>query len=152
MLTTSKPSTRRHQTEATLAGHTDKQSYRAHSQANPSPGHADEPLRVATPRGERTGPPAPPGKGWIGQLAGLGAEPVELGLEPDPDASIMDVMSDRQRPARLEAPAEDGRRAPDEPAAGRAGIGSLAGQLDLNNDWDSAETNAEIAADFYDQD
>lgn len=65
----------------------------------------------------------------------------------------MDVMSDRQPPAVPQgATAEDGRGAPDEPAAGRAGIGSLAGQLDLNNDWDSPETNAEIAADFYDQD
>jgi prevent-host-death family protein len=30
----------------------------------------------------------------------------------------------------------------------RTGIGSLAGQLDLTGDWDSARTNAEIAADF----
>lgn len=30
----------------------------------------------------------------------------------------------------------------------RSGIGSLAGQLDLTGDWDSARTNAEIAADF----
>ncbi len=30
----------------------------------------------------------------------------------------------------------------------RTAIGSLAGQLDLNGDWDSPETNAEIAADF----
>ena len=64
----------------------------------------------------------------------------------------MDVMSDRRRPARPESSAEDGRGAADEPAAGRAGIGSLAGQLDLDNDWDSPETNAAIAADFYDQD
>ncbi len=98
------------------------------------------------------GPPAPPGKGWIGQLADPWTEPVELGLEPEPNASIMHVISDRQRPARQRASAENARGAPDEPAAGRAGIGSLSGQLDLNNDWDSPETNAEIAADFYDQD
>ena len=30
----------------------------------------------------------------------------------------------------------------------RAAIGSLAAQLDLSGDWDSASTNAEIAADF----
>lgn len=30
----------------------------------------------------------------------------------------------------------------------RAGIGSLAGQLDLNGDWDSPQTNAAIAANF----
>ena len=30
----------------------------------------------------------------------------------------------------------------------RAAIGSLAGQLDLSGDWDSASTNAGIAADF----
>ena len=30
----------------------------------------------------------------------------------------------------------------------RASIGSLAGHLDLSGDWDSAQTNAEIAADF----
>lgn len=30
----------------------------------------------------------------------------------------------------------------------RTGIGSLAGQLDLTGDWDSSQTNAEIAADF----
>jgi prevent-host-death family protein len=30
----------------------------------------------------------------------------------------------------------------------RTGIGSLAGQLDLTGDWDSPQTNAEIAADF----
>lgn len=30
----------------------------------------------------------------------------------------------------------------------RASIGSLAGQLDLSGDWDSPQTNAEIAADF----
>ncbi|WP_127507308.1 type II toxin-antitoxin system Phd/YefM family antitoxin [Actinoplanes solisilvae] len=30
----------------------------------------------------------------------------------------------------------------------RSAIGSLAGQLDLSSDWDSPETNAEIAADF----
>jgi prevent-host-death family protein len=30
----------------------------------------------------------------------------------------------------------------------RTAIGSLAGQLDLSGDWDSAQTNAEIAADF----
>jgi hypothetical protein len=29
----------------------------------------------------------------------------------------------------------------------RTAIGSLAGQLDLSGDWDSPETNAEIAAD-----
>ena len=32
--------------------------------------------------------------------------------------------------------------------ANRTAIGSLAGQLDLSGDWDSPETNAEIAADF----
>jgi prevent-host-death family protein len=30
----------------------------------------------------------------------------------------------------------------------RTAIGSLAGQVDLSGDWDSAETNAEIAGDF----
>jgi prevent-host-death family protein len=30
----------------------------------------------------------------------------------------------------------------------RAAVGSLAGQLDLSGDWDSPQTNAEIAADF----
>jgi hypothetical protein len=30
----------------------------------------------------------------------------------------------------------------------RAAVGSLAGQVDLSQDWDSPETNAEIAADF----
>ena len=30
----------------------------------------------------------------------------------------------------------------------RTAVGSLAGQLDLSDDWDSPETNAEIAADF----
>jgi len=30
----------------------------------------------------------------------------------------------------------------------RTAIGSLAGQLDLSGDWDTPETNAEIAADF----
>jgi len=30
----------------------------------------------------------------------------------------------------------------------RTAIGSLAGQLDLTDDWDSAETNAEIAGTF----
>ena len=30
----------------------------------------------------------------------------------------------------------------------RNGIGSLAGQLDLSGDWDSPQTNADIAADF----
>lgn len=30
----------------------------------------------------------------------------------------------------------------------RTSVGSLAGQLDLTGDWDSPETNAEIAADF----
>jgi prevent-host-death family protein len=30
----------------------------------------------------------------------------------------------------------------------RTAIGSLAGQLDLSGDWDSPQTNAEIAADF----
>jgi prevent-host-death family protein len=30
----------------------------------------------------------------------------------------------------------------------RTSIGSLAGRLDLSGDWDSAQTNAEIAADF----
>lgn len=30
----------------------------------------------------------------------------------------------------------------------RTALGSLAGQLDLSGDWDSPQTNAEIAADF----
>ena len=30
----------------------------------------------------------------------------------------------------------------------RTAVGSLAGQLDLTGDWDTSETNAEIAADF----
>ncbi len=30
----------------------------------------------------------------------------------------------------------------------RTSVGSLAGQLDLTGDWDSPQTNAEIAADF----
>jgi antitoxin (DNA-binding transcriptional repressor) of toxin-antitoxin stability system len=30
----------------------------------------------------------------------------------------------------------------------RAAIGSLVGQIDLSGDWDTPETNAEIAADF----
>lgn len=30
----------------------------------------------------------------------------------------------------------------------RTAIGSLAGQLDLSGDWDSPQTNAEIASDF----
>jgi prevent-host-death family protein len=30
----------------------------------------------------------------------------------------------------------------------RSAVGSLAGQLDLSGDWDSPQTNAEIAADF----
>jgi prevent-host-death family protein len=30
----------------------------------------------------------------------------------------------------------------------RTAVGSLAGQLDLSGDWDSPETNAEIAAGF----
>jgi antitoxin (DNA-binding transcriptional repressor) of toxin-antitoxin stability system len=30
----------------------------------------------------------------------------------------------------------------------RAAVGSLAGQLDLSADWDSPQTNTEIAADF----
>ncbi|HEY2794271.1 MAG TPA: type II toxin-antitoxin system prevent-host-death family antitoxin [Micromonosporaceae bacterium] len=30
----------------------------------------------------------------------------------------------------------------------RTSMGSLAGQLDLSGDWDSPETNAEVAADF----
>jgi prevent-host-death family protein len=30
----------------------------------------------------------------------------------------------------------------------RTAIGSLAGQVDLSGDWDSPETNAQIAADF----
>ncbi len=30
----------------------------------------------------------------------------------------------------------------------RAAVGSLAGQIDLSGEWDSPETNAEIAADF----
>jgi prevent-host-death family protein len=32
--------------------------------------------------------------------------------------------------------------------ANRTTVGSLAGQLDLSGDWDSPQTNAEIAADF----
>jgi hypothetical protein len=32
--------------------------------------------------------------------------------------------------------------------ADRTAIGSLAGQLDLSGDWDSPQTNAEIAAGF----
>jgi prevent-host-death family protein len=32
--------------------------------------------------------------------------------------------------------------------ANRISVGSLAGQLDLSGDWDSRQTNAEIAADF----
>ena len=32
--------------------------------------------------------------------------------------------------------------------ANRTSVGSLAGQLDLSGDWDSSQTNAEIAADF----
>lgn len=34
------------------------------------------------------------------------------------------------------------------PRADRTAVGSLAGQVDLSGDWDSLETNAEIAADF----
>lgn len=30
----------------------------------------------------------------------------------------------------------------------RTAVGSLAGRLDLSGDWDSPDTNAEIAADF----
>jgi prevent-host-death family protein len=30
----------------------------------------------------------------------------------------------------------------------RTAVGSLAGRLDLSGDWDSADTNAEIAAEF----
>jgi len=30
----------------------------------------------------------------------------------------------------------------------RTAVGSLAGQVDLSGDWDSPDTNAEIAADF----
>ena len=30
----------------------------------------------------------------------------------------------------------------------RTAVGSLAGQLDLSDDWDSSQTNAEIAVDF----
>jgi prevent-host-death family protein len=30
----------------------------------------------------------------------------------------------------------------------RTAVGSLAGRLDLSGDWDSPQTNAEIAADF----
>jgi prevent-host-death family protein len=30
----------------------------------------------------------------------------------------------------------------------RTAVGSLAGQLDLSGDWDSPQTNAEIAVDF----
>jgi hypothetical protein len=32
--------------------------------------------------------------------------------------------------------------------ANRTAVGSLSGQLDLSGDWDSPQTNAEIAADF----
>jgi prevent-host-death family protein len=32
--------------------------------------------------------------------------------------------------------------------ANRTAVGSLAGQLDLSGDWDSPQTNAEIADDF----
>jgi prevent-host-death family protein len=32
--------------------------------------------------------------------------------------------------------------------ANRTSVGSLAGRLDLSGDWDSPQTNAEIAADF----
>lgn len=32
--------------------------------------------------------------------------------------------------------------------ADRTGFGSLAGQVDLSGDWDSPQTNAEIADDF----
>ena len=32
--------------------------------------------------------------------------------------------------------------------ANRTSVGSLAGQLDLSGEWDSPQTNAEIAADF----
>src|SRR2546423_8289149 len=32
--------------------------------------------------------------------------------------------------------------------ANRTAVGSLAGQLDLSADWDSPQTNTEIAADF----
>ncbi|MBY8872006.1 prevent-host-death protein [Micromonospora sp. PLK6-60] len=32
--------------------------------------------------------------------------------------------------------------------ADRTAVGSLAGQLDLSGDWDSPETNAELAGDF----
>jgi prevent-host-death family protein len=32
--------------------------------------------------------------------------------------------------------------------ANRTAVGSLAGRLDLSGDWDSPETNAEIAAEF----
>ena len=32
--------------------------------------------------------------------------------------------------------------------ANRQGRGSLAGRIELSDDWDSPETNAEIAADF----
>ncbi|MGC4808111.1 hypothetical protein [Micromonospora sp. DT233] len=31
---------------------------------------------------------------------------------------------------------------------GRTAVGSLAGQVDLSGDWDSARSNAEVAADF----
>ncbi|HTF10688.1 MAG TPA: type II toxin-antitoxin system prevent-host-death family antitoxin [Asanoa sp.] len=33
-------------------------------------------------------------------------------------------------------------------AVNRTTVGSLAGQINLSDDWDSPETNAEIAADF----
>jgi hypothetical protein len=32
--------------------------------------------------------------------------------------------------------------------ANRTSVGSLAGRLDLSGDWDSPQTNVEIAADF----
>ncbi len=40
------------------------------------------------------------------------------------------------------------RVVPLERRTNRTAIGSLAGQVDLSGDWDSPQTNAEIAADF----
>jgi hypothetical protein len=34
------------------------------------------------------------------------------------------------------------------PQANRTTVGSLAGQVDLSGDWDTPQTNAEVAADF----
>jgi hypothetical protein len=56
------------------------------------------------------------------------------------------VKHGEERLQRTDAPA-----APDEPPARRvhrAAIGSLAGEVDQWDDWDSPCTNAQIAADF----